>query len=101
MKNKNAGELLKEKSELYISKSKEYGSTYKDFGKVAAALFPGGLKIITEDEWNRFGVYVMLIHKMMRISRKIFNAEISVDSIKDMQVYAAMLEELCNEDDCD
>ena len=40
----------------------------------------------------------MLVHKMMRISKTIFTNNPSTDSIKDLQVYAAMLEEIVLEE---
>lgn len=92
---KKVNELLIEKAELFKSKGEEYGNTYEQFGIVMKTLFPEALTILTTEDWNRFGIYAMLVHKMLRISKKIFQSDISIDSIQDIQVYGAMLEELC------
>lgn len=93
--NKTVPEILKEKADLFEAKGKEYGNTYKEYGNVMLALFPEGIKTEnTKEWWNKFGIFNMLVHKLMRIAKTNFS---SVDSIKDVQVYAAMLEELVNE----
>jgi len=90
--NKTVPEILKEKAELFEEKGKEYGHSYLQYGEVMVALFPGKLpNLVTAEEWNKFGIFNMLVHKIIRLANTNFE---SVDSIKDIQVYAAMLEEI-------
>lgn len=88
-------DLLRKKIETFEAKGKQYKHTYKQFGKVWVALFPDGFKVDTVEQANVFGIYHMLIHKMIRLSGKLQTpSELSIDSAQDLQVYAAMLEEL-------
>jgi len=91
-------DLLKEKADLFEKKGKEYGNTYKDFGKVLESL---DIKIKTKNkhDYNKIGIFFMMIHKFMRISKTLFTNTPSIDSIKDLQVYSAMLEEILIEED--
>lgn len=88
---KNAGELLKEKAELFEAKGKEYGNSYLQYGEVMSKIFPKGFSVSTVDEWNSFGAFNMMVHKLLRIANTNFK---SIDSIKDIQVYGAILEEI-------
>jgi hypothetical protein len=100
---KTVPELLKEKIKVFEEKGKEYGQTYKRFGHIWDAIFPGGITIKGVDQANIVGIYHMLIHKIIRIAGKIESPkEISIDSARDIQVYAAMLEQLLLEvkEDC-
>lgn len=94
--NKSVSDLLIEKAELFETKGKEYGHTYKEYGNVMMAFFPEDIPVQPSKEfWNKFGIFNMLVHKMMRLAKTNFG---SVDSVKDIQVYAAMLEEILGED---
>ena len=88
---KKVPELLREKIETFEEKGKEYGHSYTDYGAVAKALFKNTKHPTTEKEWNEFGIFNMMIHKMMRLANGSFT---SLDSVRDIQVYAAMLEEV-------
>jgi hypothetical protein len=91
---KTVPEILREKAELFEEKGKQYGHSYLQYGEVMKALFPGGLPAIkSQRDWNMFGIYSMMVHKMLRLANMNFE---STDSIKDLQVYAAMLEEIVN-----
>lgn len=91
---KTAGDLLREKAKLFEEKGKQYGHSYKTFGEVMAILFPEGLEIRSVEEWNRLGVFQMIIHKVIRSSNKLFDDQKALDSFQDLQVYGAMMEEL-------
>jgi hypothetical protein len=92
MENKKAGDFLREKADLFDLKGKEYGHSYLQFGKIMKEIFPGGCTVFTEDDWNKFGAFFMSVHKLIRIANTNFN---SMDSIEDLQVYGAILEEIC------
>lgn len=84
-------EIFDEAKKLHTSKGEEYGNTSAMFGDVLLALFPGGIRIDCAADANKFGLYFMMIHKMMRIASTVFKSK---DSVRDLCVYAAMLEEL-------
>lgn len=92
-------ELLEGKARLFKEKGEEYGHTYKEFGKVLTALGLKSVDFTKENDGNKFGLYFMLIHKFMRVSKTIFSENPSLDSVADIQVYAAMLEEVLREED--
>lgn len=97
-----ADKLLEQKAELFRRKNKQYGSTYKEFGKVMLALFPEGIACVTEKSFTEFGIFHMLVHKIHRMSKTLGNPEkrdTLLDSVRDLQVYGAMLEELITEEE--
>lgn len=66
-----------------------YGDSFLTFGKVAAALWPAGLSVGTEEEFARLGVLVQIISKLCRYS---VSPQGHADSAHDMAVYSAILE---------
>lgn len=72
-----------------------YGDNWKRFGPVMAALFPKGILITTEEEWNRFGCFLQVMSKITRYANNIAIGHI--DSIHDAGVYSFMLESLDQE----
>jgi hypothetical protein len=91
-------QVLKNNSKLCEEKSKQYGNTYYKFGTVMIALHPDGINLKTEKDFQVYGVYLMIIHKLTRISQNIFSGEkMNIDSITDLSVYAAMLEKVVTE----
>lgn len=84
-------DIFDEAKKLHIAKGEEYGNTSAMFGNVLLALFPDGINIDCAADANKFGIYFMMIHKMMRIASTGFKSK---DSVRDLCVYAAMLEEL-------
>lgn len=90
-----ASEILNSNAQTFEDKGKEYGHSYKEFGKVAEAIFPDGVMfqgdVSVIKKWNATGIYFMMIHKMMRIASTGFQ---SIDSMKDLSIYSAMLEEV-------
>lgn len=101
---KSANELLIEFSEFFLSKNakENYGNSYLEFGKFCQCLFPKGLTLKTESDFNKAGIFFMQIHKMMRLSKAIFgsgnNFEKPFDNAKDLSIYSAMLAELLLEE---
>ena len=90
---RNAGRLLQAAARTYLKRNAVYGNNYKEFGRVMQGLFPRGLTLTTEEEWNRFGVFVMVMVKVTRYAQN-FKRGGHADSAHDLAVYAAMLEEL-------
>jgi hypothetical protein len=91
----NASDILERNKETFTEKGKEYGHSYKDFGKTIMSLFPNGIMLNDEDDVNKFSVFFMMVHKISRIANTGLK---STDSMKDLSVYSAILEELCSEE---
>lgn len=83
---------LEEALETYKERNKIYGDNYKQFGYIMTALFPSGIPGDSPLAWNRLGVIVQIVSKLSRYAQNI--GEPHKDSIHDIIVYAAMLEEL-------
>jgi hypothetical protein len=89
-------DLLRAAAETYEQRNALYGDSYKNFGKVMDALFPNGLELSTVDDWNRMGVFNMIVSKVTRYAANLSTGGHS-DSAHDLSVYASMLEELTQE----
>jgi hypothetical protein len=85
-------DCLGEAMNTFRERSKVYGKNYLQHGKVMMALFPNGMELKTEEDWNRFGIINMIVSKLTRYSQSWPSAHI--DSIHDLGVYAFMLESL-------
>lgn len=81
---------------LYLERNKLYKDNYKHFGKVLAGLFPAGISLKTEEEFNRFALFLQIIHKTTRYSNALLDGG-HVDSLDDISVYAQMLQEVDDE----
>lgn len=68
-----------------------YGDSYKRHGEVMAVLFPNGLKLLDEEDFNRFGILNMQVSKLIRYTQA-WN-ERHIDSSHDLGVYCFMQEE--------
>jgi hypothetical protein len=91
---KAAPEILKEAAETFALRSKIYGSNYTRSGPLLMALFSekGIPAIKTGEDASRLGLIVMCLTKLQRYAH-CFEAGGHQDSARDLQVYAAMLEE--------
>ena len=88
-----AGKILINAANLHMEKNKEYGDGYKEFGKIIMSFFPDGLKIETPKDASRFAILNIIIAKLDRYCKNFNNGGHS-DSLKDISVYAAMLQEV-------
>lgn len=86
-------EYLINAARMYADKSKVYGNNYLQFGKIMSAMFPNGLTVRTEDEWNRLHLLIMGMVKKTRYANN-FNKGGHEDSIIDDIVYLAMLHQV-------
>ena len=84
-------EIMKANADLYRQRNKNYKDGYKNFGRVMMGLYPDGLTLKTEEEFNKLGVFVMIVSKVMRIASSDMEP---TDNVDDLQVYAAMLKEI-------
>jgi hypothetical protein len=90
---KTVKEILLEKIGLFDEKGNEYGHTYKEFEGLIEEIF-GNEITVKKKYYNRFFIFSMILHKIKRISKTLLTDKVNVDSVKDIQVYAAMLEEI-------
>ena len=86
-------EILEAGAETFRQRNAMYGGNYQWFGKVMAAMFPGGLRLQTEEDWGRAGALIFCAAKLQRYAAA-SHVGGHADSAHDLMVYAAMLEEL-------
>lgn len=77
---------------LYEERNKVYGNDYHENGKLMATLFPNGLTLKTENDFNRYSILIHIVTKLGRYVRNFKKGH--EDSLDDLIVYAAILAEL-------
>ena len=87
---KTAADILTEAAETFRQRNKVYGDNYLRLAKAAAAMFPAGLTLKTEDDWVRLYFFLAAITKLSRYATNWPTGH--RDSIHDAAVYSAMLE---------
>ena len=85
--------ILREAADTYESRNPIYGDAYKHYGATMMGFFPQGLYINEPEDWNRFGLFSMMVSKMTRIAANLTTGG-HRDSSLDLSVYAAMMTEL-------
>jgi hypothetical protein len=93
---KKAHDYLTESAAIHKQRGEVYGDGYKTFGKVVKALFPNGLLLTTEEDFNRYGVLTQMLSKLHRYCNN-FTAAGHEDSLVELSTYSAMLNELDSE----
>jgi hypothetical protein len=89
-------DLLKQADDTYAERNKVYGDSYKEFGTIIKAFFPNGVTLNTVEDMNRWGVFQMMLSKIHRYAKNFYTGGHS-DSLVDLSVYSAMLNELDTE----
>lgn len=89
--------MLKDLGKLYAERNKLYSDNYKHFGDILVGMFPDGISLQTAEEFNRFALFLQIIHKQTRYARSLLTGGHG-DSLDDTAVYAQMLREY--DDDC-
>ncbi len=92
---KDASDILKEASATFSERNKIYGNNYKNVGKVMTALFPDGVNLKTDEDFNNWHLFELVIVKITRFANSNLTHK---DSIHDSTVYCAMLESLIKEE---
>lgn len=92
----SAAEILDQMATTYRARNLLYKDNYKRFGNLMRGLFPDGLSVQTNEEWNRLCILMMITSKLTRYAAN-FSKGGHQDSIHDAGVYSAMLEELSME----
>jgi hypothetical protein len=93
---KTVPDILRDCADTYEQRNKLYGDNYKKFGRVMMAVFPNGLVLSREDDFNRLGIFIQCVSKLTRYSEMLGRGG-HQDSAHDLSVYAAMLEELTHD----
>lgn len=71
-----------------------YGDSYLRFGNVARGLWPNGLHVESKEDFDRLGVVVQIISKLVRYTGTEHGHK---DSAHDLAVYGAMLSTITEE----
>ena len=82
-------ERLHAAADLFKQRNAAYGDNYRTIGPVLAAMYPNGLTIKTEGEWQRLFTIVMSVMKTTRYAQNISKGG-HADSLEDLSVYAQM-----------
>jgi len=91
---KTADIVMEEMLEVFKERKETYGNNYLIIGKVLAALYPNGLVLNTEEDHNKYHLFLLVLVKATRLANTGLTHE---DSAKDLAVYAAMLTGLLTE----
>ena len=87
---KTADKFLIEGAELFKKRNAVYGDNYLNIGKIFLGLFPNGLLLKTEDDFNRFHIFMLGVVKDTRYCNN-WSSGGHADSVDDATVYRAML----------
>jgi hypothetical protein len=90
-------EQLTSLAETFREKNAAYGESFRQVGKVLMGLFPEGLEIKTEEEWNRLATFLHIIDKSIRYANNIKKGG-HADSLDDIAVYSQILQMLDEEE---
>ena len=88
---KHPADLLVQASELFTERNSVYGDTWKDIGKTMQSLFPNGITLKTAEDFSRYASVQLCVIKIERYCVN-FEKGGHIDSVRDLQVYAAILE---------
>jgi len=86
-------EILEAAATLQREKDAEYGEAWKKVGPQLAAMFPDGLVLRTPNDFARFALFFQAFGKFGRYAAN-FHRGGHPDSLRDLAIYAAMLESL-------
>lgn len=94
--NESPEEILQRGAATMMGHVEEYGGhIYDRFGHIMQALFPQGMpNCVSVEEFNRMGVFMMIIHKIARYASAFEQDHPHQDSAHDLMNYAAILESL-------
>ena len=93
---KTVPESLAALGEIYKDRNMLYGDDYKGHGNVMMALFPMGIVLNNQTDFNRYSCLKEIVTKISRYAMN-FNRGGHDDSLDDIAVYSQMLKELDND----
>lgn len=92
---RTAADMLAEAIKTFNERGKVYKDNYRKVGKIMVALFPEGIMVETEEDWCRLHIFLLQIIKQTRYVSNWDRGH--ADSMRDLAVYAAMLEAIDEE----
>lgn len=95
-KHKTPADFLEEAAEVFRNKNKEYGDSYKSFGKIMMAYFPNGVELKTKQDFTRYAILNIMIAKTDRYCKNFIGGG-HEDSLTDLSIYSTMLKEIDND----
>src|SRR4051812_17816053 len=87
----NVAEHLRRAADLNEQRDSLYKDNHERLAAVLAALFPGGVNLQTAQDHARFALIVSQVCKLTRYTVA-WDGPINPDHMRDLTVYAAMLE---------
>lgn len=94
---KTVPEMMREAADIHASRAPIYGDNYKHAGEVMRGLFPRGLTLNSEEDWNRIHLITHIVSKLSRYCQNMaMHGTGHADSLDDLAVYAIMARE-CDE----
>lgn len=82
-------------ADLFAERNAVYKDNFRMVGKIMEAMFPDGIKLVTQDEHNKFHLFMLAI---VKLSRYAINYEKGhKDSLDDLIVYFSMVAALDHE----
>ena len=81
---------MEQAHKTFKERGSQYGASYTQYGEIMKVLFPNGIKLETNDDFNRMGLLNMIVSKLIRYGNMWDKPH--KDSIHDLGVYAFMLE---------
>jgi hypothetical protein len=89
-----AGAILAEAAKTYNERNAVYGDNFKRVGGVMQALFPNGVKLDSDEAFQRWHILELAVVKLTRWAVSVERGESHQDSLRDLAVYSAILEEI-------
>lgn len=86
-------DALAKLGDLYWQRNLVYGDDYKRHGEIMVALFPDGITLKTESDFNRWSCFKEMVTKLGRYAKN-FERGGHAESLDDAAVYSQMLKEL-------
>jgi hypothetical protein len=90
-------DMLEKLGDLYRQRNSLYGDNYKRTGRRMLGYFPDGIHLRTQEDFNRFSLFVHMDGKMSRYAQAMLRGEGHVDSLDDLSVYSQMQQEVDRE----
>lgn len=91
-----ADAILAEAAKTYAKRNAIYKDNFRTVGPAMAALFPEGVVLKSDDEHGRWHLFNLMMVKMSRYAMQWYEGG-HADSLRDIAVYAAMLEQMDHE----
>lgn len=88
---RTAADILESAGNTFRERNKVYGDNFLRVGNMMAAMFPEGLILKTQQDWNRMHMLLLMVVKQSRYATN-WDKGGHKDSIHDATVYGAMLE---------